>query len=278
MVLKVQAKTAPISNGIYVSGTKSNIGSPTFCRDGNNEKCYSKAALSPLSDMFAAPYSDSRSSFKKNATVNAQMFTAKSKKKSVRFMMDPYDSQKHHCTTYATSAVLTSIDRKTQWYNSAEIKRMRAETYNEALTARSLALPYLQLFQQLRDSCEDTESDLNERKHLAHSVAASQYRGLESLTFIETLRLEQRRTLQEILAAQEDFRDLLSSDELILELQALSIKLSHCSSRLAYMLGVGDADEAKHIATPQETRGMECCIPRINESIAVCMDSSKYEI
>ena len=289
MVLKVQRKTAPISNGNYVPGAKSSIGSPTFCRDGKDEKSVSKASLPPLSDICASPYSNSKSSFSKKSTVKRDIFSVKSKKKSVRFKMDPCDSRKHHCLIYTTNMVLTSIDRKIQWYSSAEIKRMRAETHSEALSARSSAFQYLQLFQQLRAICEDTDSELNKQRYLAHIVASSQYRGLESFIFVETVRLQQRQTLQEILAAQEDFRDLLSSDELILELQTLSIKLSHCSARLAYILGVGDNDEAKHVATPEHTRSTdilneqdnECFIQSKGEgpkSSGVSIDSSVYEI
>ena len=252
MVLKFHEKTAPISNGNYVIGAKSSICSPTFCRDVNDEKSFSKDSLSPLSKMLEAHYADSRSFFSKNEVINCGVCSAKSKKKAVRFMMDPCDSQKDHCLIYTTNEVLTPNDRRSRWYNSAEIKGMRNETYNEALNARSSELPYKQLFQQLLSLCEDTDADFSGRKHLSLTVAASQYRGLESLIFVETIRLNQRRTLQEILAAQEDFRDLLSSDELVLELQATSIKLSNCSSRLAQMLAVCDANEAWPVAIAQK--------------------------
>jgi hypothetical protein len=290
MVIKFQEKTAPISNGNYVSGAKSSIGSPTFCRDVNDEKSLSK--LSAHSDSFSVPYTSSRTPFIGNECIDSGIDILAQKKKSVKFMMDSCDTQKIHCLTYTTNVILTSNDRKERWYTSAEIKRMRTDTYNEALAARSNVLPYLQQFQNLLSFCKESSSDMTERKHVAHVVAASQYRGLESLTFVETIRLNQRRTLQEILAAQEDFRDLLTPEELMRELQALSMKLTNCSSRLAYMLGVGDADEALHFAASQGTNCASLLTTQSEQRNQVnirraggsprafeeCIDSSRYEI
>ena len=206
-------------------------------------------------------------------------------------MIDSCDPQKILCVTYTTNKILTPADRKELWYNSADIKRMRTETYSEALAARSNVLPYLQHFQKLHTVCKESASDLTKQKYLAHIVASSQYRGLESLTFVEIIRLNQRRILQEILAAQEDFRDLLTPEELMLELQTLSAKLSNCSSRLAYMLGGGDADEAFLIAAAQERSyvSLLTCSEEVeheytkrkDESPVICkasIDSSRYEI
>ena len=166
---------------------------------------------------------------------------------------------------------------------------MRSETYNEALAARATAASYLQLFKRLHSVCNDSASDLNSEMHLAQGVAASQYRGAESLTFVETVRLQQRQNLREILAAQEDFRDLLSEDELMMELQSLSQKVSRCSSRLAYMMGLGDADEARQITTPQDRKWAlqlndqvkDQSIQREDESprqFRTQSDSTRYEI
>ena len=166
---------------------------------------------------------------------------------------------------------------------------MRTNTFNEALAARSDAVPYLKQFQELYSSCKESATDVTKRKALAHTLAASQYRGLESLTFVETIRLNQRQAVQEILAAQEDFRDLLSSEELMSELQILSIKLSNCPSRLAYMFGVGDADEAFRISASQETYCTTLLCDNTEQhnirqkaeshkSFGECINLSKYEI
>jgi hypothetical protein len=257
MVIKLQEKNAPISNGTYVSGAKSSISSPTFSHDGNNENSLSK--LSAHSESFSVPYSSTKAPFIGNGNVNCGISTLAPKKKSVRFDTCSSDSQKIHCRTYTSDEILTSIDRKERWYSSSEIKKMRTETYNEALAARSNELSYLKQFQDLHSICMESTANLAQRKELAHIVATSHYRGLESLTFVETIRLKQRQTIQEILAAQEDFRDLLSPEELMLELQALSIKLSTCSSLLAHMMGLGDANEAVWISASQNSNCISLC-------------------
>ena len=286
MVLILREKTNPISNGKFVSGAKSNIESPTFTRDVHDEKSLSK--LSAHSKSFAVPYTNAGTSFAADKSINCVIASAGSKEKLVRFRNDSCDPKKIHCLTYPSNMILTSIDRKERWYNSSEIKKMRTATYNEALAARSDALIYLKQFNKLHCMCKEGTSDWTEQQYLAQLVATSRYRGLESLIFVETIRLNQRQNLQEILAAQEDFKDLLTPNELLLELHAQSIKLSTCSSRLAYMLGVGDADVAQQITMTEaidepwlneqmERRYLHRKVesPQANEG---CVDSSRYEI
>jgi hypothetical protein len=283
MVIKLQEKRAPISNGKYVSGAKSSIGSPTFSRDINDEKSLSK--LSAHSQNFVVPYTNCRTPIINIECVSCSDISSVPKKKSVRFMTDSCDTQKILCRTYTTNAILSPADRKERWYSSADIKRMRSNTYNEALAARSNGMPYLKQFQKLHSICHENTSNLSHQRELAHNVAASQYRGLESLTFVELMRLNQRQTLQEILSAQDDFRDLLTPEELMQELQALSAKLSHCSSQLAYMMGMGDADEADRIYATQK---IDCTSLLAGQNIrqmveshkrcGECTESSRYEI
>lgn len=169
--------------------------------------------------------------------------TSAPEKRRVHFDVDPLDTDSVKCYFY-TKWIDNDDEIRETWYKASEIKQMRRDACDEAITARESTSAYLKQFRELFSVCENKISVVSLPKQLAKSIAISEYRGLEALTFVELIRSKPRNHVYEILATQECYHGLCTSEQLLTELRDVSKSLSEQSRRFAAILAIGDADAA----------------------------------
>jgi hypothetical protein len=210
-------------------------------------------ARNNLSASFSKWECDPEDSASVDDTSMSSDSASKSDKKRVRFAVDPSDSKMVLCRNHTNSNIITRKELSRCWYRLSEIKKFRTASHAEALCARTLS-SYKEEFQQLYACCDNSVAlRAIPQKHAA-TVAASQYRGYEALTFIELLRTDRKLITQRVLQTQEEFRrgDMCTSDQLVSLLGSVSQQCSKRSRRLAYVMGNGDAEVARALITSKE--------------------------
>jgi hypothetical protein len=225
--------------------------------------------------------------------ISSVVASRKSTTKRVQFMVDPCDVQSVQCCIHLNDIELTADEVQDSWYRSAEIKQMRREMYSEALVVReSTSSTYTQQFHELCSSCDKSLSVVSLPYQLAKTVAESEYRGYESLIFLEVLRLKQQDIILEVLSTQEHLRRTCTFEQLSTELYTVSTGLTERSRRLAFMMGIGDANVASQHVTSSERENalfiknricnVHCCqIKPLREAARtseIVISTSRYEL